>query len=101
MSRECRIGGRRRGVALIMVLASLTILTTAFAEGKARNRALGIWGAMGGAVANDGSMEMQCQSCHGTMSQVGAAINPGAYTSPWSIMASATFTKPAMFALTT
>lgn len=28
-------------------------------------------GAMGAAVAADGSMEMQCQSCHGTMSKVG------------------------------
>ncbi len=33
----------------VIAPASLTILTTAFAEGKARNRALGIWGAMGGA----------------------------------------------------
>ena len=33
----------------IIAPASLTILTTAFAEGAARNRALGIWGAMGGA----------------------------------------------------
>ena len=28
-------------------------------------------GAMGGAIATDGSMEMQCQSCHGNMSLVG------------------------------
>ena len=28
-------------------------------------------GAMGGAVAQDGSMEMQCQNCHGNMSEVG------------------------------
>jgi len=28
-------------------------------------------GAMGGAIAADGSMEMQCQSCHGNMSLVG------------------------------
>ncbi len=28
-------------------------------------------GAMGGAIAADGSMEMQCQSCHGNMSSVG------------------------------
>jgi hypothetical protein len=28
-------------------------------------------GAMGGAIAADGSMEMQCQSCHGNMSAVG------------------------------
>lgn len=29
-------------------------------------------GAMGKAVATDGTMSMQCQSCHGSMSQVGA-----------------------------
>jgi PKD repeat protein/ferredoxin len=29
-------------------------------------------GAMGGAIAADGSMEMQCQSCHGNMSSVGS-----------------------------
>ncbi len=29
--------------------ASLSILTTTFTEGPARNRAVGIWGAMGGA----------------------------------------------------
>jgi hypothetical protein len=34
-------------------------------------------GAMGAAVAADGSMAMQCQSCHGTMSQVGAANRIG------------------------
>ncbi|MCB9898035.1 MAG: hypothetical protein H6825_08530 [Planctomycetes bacterium] len=28
-------------------------------------------GAMGAAVASDGSLAMQCQSCHGSMSQVG------------------------------
>jgi len=28
-------------------------------------------GAMGGAVASDGSLSMQCQSCHGNMSKVG------------------------------
>src|SRR5205823_2189263 len=33
----------------VIAPASLTILTTAFAEVAARNRALGIWGAMGGA----------------------------------------------------
>jgi EmrB/QacA subfamily drug resistance transporter len=33
----------------VIAPASLTILTTAFREGPARNRALGIWGAMGGA----------------------------------------------------
>lgn len=34
-------------------------------------------GAMGSAVASDGSMSMQCQSCHGTMSQVGANTRTG------------------------
>jgi hypothetical protein len=34
-------------------------------------------GAMGAAVASDGSMAMQCQSCHGTMSQVGALNRTG------------------------
>ena len=33
----------------IVAPASLSILTTTFEEGAARNRALGIWGAMGGA----------------------------------------------------
>jgi EmrB/QacA subfamily drug resistance transporter len=33
----------------IVAPASLSILTTTFAEGPARNRAVGIWGAMGGA----------------------------------------------------
>jgi cytochrome c5 len=32
---------------------------------------------MGAAVAADGSATMQCQSCHGTMSQVGAASRTG------------------------
>ena len=34
-------------------------------------------GAMGGAIASDGSMSMQCQSCHGNMSQVGKAGRQG------------------------
>jgi hypothetical protein len=34
-------------------------------------------GAMGAAVAADGSMLMQCQSCHGRMSQVGASNRLG------------------------
>jgi EmrB/QacA subfamily drug resistance transporter len=33
----------------VIAPASLTILTTTFKEGAARNRAVGIWGAMGGA----------------------------------------------------
>ncbi len=34
-------------------------------------------GAMGGAIAADGTMAMQCQSCHGNMSQVGRANRTG------------------------
>ena len=34
-------------------------------------------GAMGAGVASDGTMAMQCQSCHGTMSQVGASTRTG------------------------
>jgi len=34
-------------------------------------------GAMGDAIAADGSMAMQCQSCHGNMSAVGAAGRKG------------------------
>jgi hypothetical protein len=34
-------------------------------------------GAMGSAVAPDGSMAMQCQSCHGSMSVVGAVTRTG------------------------
>lgn len=34
-------------------------------------------GAMGKAVAQDGTLAMQCQNCHGTMSQVGATNRVG------------------------
>lgn len=34
-------------------------------------------GAMGAAVAGDGSMAMQCQSCHGNMSRVGSSSRVG------------------------
>ena len=34
-------------------------------------------GAMGGAVAADGTAAMQCQSCHGTMNDVGATTRTG------------------------
>ncbi len=34
-------------------------------------------GVMGSAVASDGSMEMQCQNCHGSVSVVGAAGRKG------------------------
>ena len=39
-------------------------------------------GAMGGAIAADGSMEMQCQSCHGNMSTVGASNRTGWFEEP-------------------
>ena len=39
-------------------------------------------GAMGSAVAVDGTMAMQCQSCHGTMSQVGASTRVGWFMEP-------------------
>lgn len=39
-------------------------------------------GAMGGAVAADGSAAMQCQSCHGNMSDVGAATRTGWINEP-------------------
>ncbi|HSU57069.1 MAG TPA: PKD domain-containing protein [Candidatus Dormibacteraeota bacterium] len=39
-------------------------------------------GAMGGAIASDGSMEMQCQSCHGNMSAVGSANRVGWFMEP-------------------
>ncbi len=39
-------------------------------------------GAMGSAVAADGSMEMQCQSCHGSMSQVGSPDRVGWFMEP-------------------
>jgi hypothetical protein len=39
-------------------------------------------GAMGGAIAADGSMEMQCQSCHGGMSTVGSTSRVGWFMEP-------------------
>ena len=39
-------------------------------------------GAMGGAIAADGSMEMQCQSCHGNMAQVGSTNRVGWFMEP-------------------
>jgi hypothetical protein len=39
-------------------------------------------GAMGKAVASDGTMLMQCQSCHGSMSVVGAANRTGWLNEP-------------------
>jgi len=39
-------------------------------------------GAMGSAVANDGTMEMQCQSCHGKLSKVGDPSRIGWFMEP-------------------
>ncbi len=39
-------------------------------------------GAMGSAIAADGSMAMQCQSCHGNMSQVGSTNRVGWFMEP-------------------
>jgi hypothetical protein len=39
-------------------------------------------GAMGKAVASDGTMAMQCQSCHGSMSMVGASTRVGWFQEP-------------------
>lgn len=39
-------------------------------------------GAMGGAVAADGSMEMQCQNCHGNLSTVGSTNRVGWFMEP-------------------
>ncbi|MCX6929071.1 MAG: immunoglobulin domain-containing protein, partial [Verrucomicrobia bacterium] len=39
-------------------------------------------GAMGAAVASDGTMEMQCQSCHGNLSKVGDANRVGWFMEP-------------------
>jgi hypothetical protein len=39
-------------------------------------------GAMGGAIAANGSMEMQCQNCHGNMSTVGSLNRVGWFMEP-------------------
>jgi len=39
-------------------------------------------GAMGGAIARDGTMAMQCQSCHGNMSRVGSPNRVGWFMEP-------------------
>jgi PKD repeat protein len=39
-------------------------------------------GAMGNAVASDGSLAIQCQNCHGNMSRVGAADREGWFDEP-------------------
>lgn len=39
-------------------------------------------GAMGSAIAADGSMAMQCQSCHGNMTRVGSSSRVGWFMEP-------------------
>ncbi len=39
-------------------------------------------GAMGSAIAADGSMEMQCQNCHGSLSTVGSTNRVGWFMEP-------------------
>ncbi len=39
-------------------------------------------GAMGSAVAADGTLAIQCQNCHGSMSQVGASTRVGWFMEP-------------------
>jgi len=39
-------------------------------------------GAMGGSIAADGSMAMQCQSCHGKLSTVGSSSRVGWFMEP-------------------
>ena len=39
-------------------------------------------GAMGSAVASNGDLSIQCQSCHGSMSRVGAASRAGWFDQP-------------------
>jgi hypothetical protein len=39
-------------------------------------------GVMGSAVSADGALAMQCQSCHGTMSSVGASVRQGWLSEP-------------------
>jgi EmrB/QacA subfamily drug resistance transporter len=57
-SRGLLIGARTlQGVGgAVLSPASLAIITTSFAEGKARNRALGVWGAMAGLGAASGAL---------------------------------------------
>jgi EmrB/QacA subfamily drug resistance transporter len=42
--------------AAVISPATLAILTTSFAEGRERNRALGVWGAMGGIGGSTGAL---------------------------------------------
>ena len=57
-SRGMMIGARSlQGFGgAILSPASLSIITTSFAEGSERNKALGVWGAMGGLGASSGAL---------------------------------------------
>jgi EmrB/QacA subfamily drug resistance transporter len=57
-SREALLAARAvQGIGgAIISPASLAILTTSFAEGRERNRALGIWGALGGIGGASGAL---------------------------------------------
>ena len=57
-TRELLIGARAlQGIGgAVISPASLAILTTSFAEGRERNRALGVWGAIGGIGAASGAL---------------------------------------------
>ena len=57
-SRDLLIGARAiQGVGgAVISPASLAIITTSFAEGRERNRALGVWGAVGGIGAASGAL---------------------------------------------
>jgi EmrB/QacA subfamily drug resistance transporter len=57
-SRGLLIGGRAlQGVGgAVMSPATLAIIATSFAEGAERNRALGIWGAIGGLGGSSGAL---------------------------------------------
>jgi EmrB/QacA subfamily drug resistance transporter len=57
-SRGLLIGARGlQGIGgAVLSPASLAIITTSFAEGAERNRALGIWGAIGGLGATSGAL---------------------------------------------
>ncbi len=57
-SRGMLLGGRAlQGIGgAVMSPATLAIITTSFAEGAARNRALGVWGAMAGLGGSTGAL---------------------------------------------
>ena len=55
--RDADRGPRGPGIGgAVISPASLAILTTSFAEGAERNRALGVWGAVGGIGAASGAL---------------------------------------------